>query len=533
MIKNALKPLTKLFKDKTEIAIFFTAILAEITFGLYLVYRWGSTFESGDSISHLYIASTVVNNGAQSNLANLGTVWLPMFHILVMPLVLIEPLYRTGFAGTIVNALATGGICVILYRLLGGGKLGILASVLFMANAFTLFFGATPMMEQTAIFFMVLTAYYFKRYWEEDDLIAFMKCSLALLFGVLTRYEVWAVALLVATFFLIKELKGRRFYRLAYIHLPFWGVLAWLFWNLAIFRDPLMFLHHPMAPAKQVAGLYAPYIGNLLLITDLTFEALYTISGAIALISLTALIITASYKRWSILLSSIILTSPVAFQLFTLYTGSSGGWFRHFYPSLAGLIILPLFFTKMIPTLGNPRRKLKKTRVRPLVMLVLLLTVALYAISLPIQENILATGWVSGGGEHGDPCMPLVYEQMVKYEAVKELMDDKPILASGTTLSYQYLVILGISPSQIIDDYDGELFIKAMKEPWNFCSLVLIEASPNSSAIQAYNDLYGGIHYVYRYYNDGAWRSEFLKHYELSLELGEETVNIFKLVEGY
>ena len=534
-LKNSAHSLYKrLFKDRTEAAIFFTAVLVEIAFGLYLVQRWGFTFESGDGISHLYIASTVINNGAQNNIGNLGSVWLPMFHLLMMPLVLIDSLCRTGFTGTIVNSLATGGICVLLYRLTGGGRLGILASFLFLANAFTLFFGATPMMEQTAIFFMVLAAYYFKRYWEKNDLLAFMKCSLALLFGCLTRYELWAVALLVALFFTIKEVRARQFHRLAYLHFPFWGIFAWLFWNLATFRDPLMFIHHPMSSGSQVERMlemgYPLYRGNILLITNFFFDALYTVSGGICLVSFIALIIIIRQKKWTTLIPTILLISPIGFQFFTLYTGSSAAWVRYLHQPLVGLIFLSLLPMKMIRTLGNPIRKIGKKHIRLLSIFFILVTMSLYAASLPTQISMVITGYLPGYTERGGPEIPTLYDWKEEYNLLKEIVDSKPILISSGT-SYQALTLVGIQPSQIIDDYDGDLFIEAMKQPWLHCSTVLIPDSPNLGEIKEWNNYYNGAYYIYRYYNDESWRTTFLEYFTFhsSLTVPNENRSIFIL----
>ena len=68
-----------------------------------------------------------------------------------------------------------------------------------------------------------------------------------------------------------------------------------------------------------------------------------------------------------------------------------------------------------------------------------------------------------------------------------------------------------------------------MKEPWKYCSLVIIrEVSPDSSEVREFNVLYHGMYYVYRYYNDVAWRSEFLKHYRYELSI--KGSNVFRLV---
>lgn len=521
-LKNSAHSLYKrLFKDRTEAAIFFTAFIVEIIFGLYLISRWGFTFAFVDSISHFYIPSTIVNNGSQNNIANLGTVWLPMFHILVTPLILIEPLLRTGLAGTIVNGLATGGICVILYRLVGGRRLGILSVVLFMSNAWTLIFGSSPMMEQTGIFFMLLAVYYFKRYWEKGDLIEFMKCSLVLLFGCLTRYEVWAIALLVALFFTIKELRARRFHRLGYIHFPFWGVFAWLFWNLAIFRDPLMFLNNPAWlnwPETQ-QRMYDP-----LLTTSAIFENLYPICGLLYLSSLIYLVMILIKRRWNLVLPSVLLISPIAFQWISMFFGRSGGYIRYFYLAFPGLIMLSSFLVKDVS-----RLKISKTKTKTFLAFTILVIIALTGLSIPEQTELLA--FFSHFTEQGpsslhDPSFPANIRSV---EVLKEtkIMDYKSILSCGTT--HHVSLILGIPPTQIIDEYDGDLYIRAMKEPWNYSQLVLIPYD-SQAFMKATNEQYDGNYVPYLYYNDDAWKSEFLEHYELIFQI-EVTplVLIFKL----
>lgn len=496
-LKNSAHSLYKrLFKDRTEAAIFFTAFLVEIAFGLYLVQRWGFTFSFADSVSHLYIPSTIVNNGSQNNIANLGTIWLPMFHILVMPLILINPLLRTGFAATIVNGLATGGICVILYRLVGDRRIGILSVVLFMSNAYTLIFGASPMMEQTGIFFILLAAYYFKRYWENDDLIEFMKCSLVLLFGCLTRYELWAVALLVALFFTVKEVRARQFHRLAYLHFPFWGVFAWLFWNLAIFRDPLMFINHP-AWLNWPETQYRMY--NPLLTTSVIFESLYPICGLLYLISLSYLVMILVKRRWNLVLPSVLLLAPLAFQWISMFFGRSGGWLRYFYLALPGLIMLSSLLIKDIG-----RLKLSKTKTKTFIAFTILVIITLTGLSIPEQTKILAFSF------------PSIISSVDVLKEIK-ISDYKSILSCGCP--HQGAFILGILPKQIIDEYDGELFIRAMKEPWKYAQLVLI---PNESPAftKVANEQYDGNYIPYIYYNDDAWKSEFLKHYELIFQIG-------------
>ena len=109
---------------------------------------------------------------------------------------------------------------------------------------------------------------------------------------------------------------------------------------------------------------------------------------------------------------------------------------------------------------------------------------------------------------------------------IRILMSDKPILSCGHL--HQRSLVLGVLPMQIIDEYDGDLFVTAMKEPWKYCSLVLIPHQ-NPAFMKALNDEYDGKFFTYLYYNDDAWKSEFLKHYELVFQVEDSPTLVFKL----
>jgi len=486
-----------LFKDKIEGSIFIVAFLVEIAVGLYLIHRWGYTFTCEDAISHLYIPRSVVDNGPRSTFANLGVIWLPMFHLLVMPLVLINPLYMTGLAGTIVNALATGGISVVLYRLVDERKLGILASAFFMGNAFTLIYGAAPMTEQTAIFFMVLATYFFKRYWETDNVTEFMKCSIALVFGTLTRYEVWIVALLIVLIFTMRELKNGRNYRIVYAHLPFWGIIAWLFWNLAIFRDPLMFMHHPMGTPEFWLRFYFYFAGNASLTTMQVFYKLSVISGALWLFAIPSALILLIRRKIAQLASAMLLTSPVLFQWYFMYANLSGGLERFFYLGYAGIVLFFLFLVK----------EFREEKLKVVLAVVAIATIIITA--YPTQVHILKDGG------HG-VIFPTIYELKNEIKTIHQVVNENTVLC---WYGSQYSVFTGTSPSLIIDGKDGSFFLKVMEEPWVYSSFVTVEkTSANNQALKALNEYYEGKFYVYRFYNDETWRLTFLNHYTLVIE---------------
>src|SRR3989344_2191374 len=59
----------------------------------------------GDAESHLNIAKRVIH-GLPPGFAQLGGIWLPLPHILMIPFVYFDWLWRTGLAGSIVSGIA-------------------------------------------------------------------------------------------------------------------------------------------------------------------------------------------------------------------------------------------------------------------------------------------------------------------------------------------------------------------------------------------------------------------------------------------
>ena len=530
MIRRALTPLTKLFKNKTEIAIFLSAFLIEIGFGLYLVHRWGFTFSCFDDVLHIYKARVVVDNGSQSGLANLGVVWLPLFQILLMPLVLIDPLYTTGFAGTIVNALATGGICVTLYKMFRDRGTKLVAMILFLSNGFTIIYGSAPMNEQLVFLFLVLGAYYFKRYWEKDDVAEFIKCSLVLILGTLTRYEVWPATFLAVLFFIVREQKNGKSYRLAYAHLPLWGIFAWLFWNLAIFRDPLMFINHPMGTRSQTFAMPLSYAGSFGLTILQTITELGNISGFLWLVSTLSLLMLLFLRRTSKIVSSLFLMSPIGMHIIFAYAHLSPMLTRYFYMGYIGLIVTPLFLFEECHGKGNKRwvhfykRGVKIAKV--------IFVVALFsslALTYPFQINIIQTGIHPGvlntPWARDDIAIAHVEGAGEEVLEIKNVLSQSSILVPCTSeVSAQLSIFAGISPSVIFDPYDDPIYAQTMESPWEHYQYVIIKKTNEGydAIVASWNDYYKSLHgtryYEYLYYNDPEWRTLFLDHYGFVLE---------------
>src|SRR3984957_5132958 len=99
-----------------------------------------------DSISHLEIARRVLSS-TSPGFAQLGYVWLPLPHLLMLPLIWITPLYKNGFAGSYVSMIAYAVTAVLVYKitlgLTGRQIAGVAAAAVFALNVNMLYMQST------------------------------------------------------------------------------------------------------------------------------------------------------------------------------------------------------------------------------------------------------------------------------------------------------------------------------------------------------------------------------------------------------
>lgn len=231
-----------------------------------------------DSISHMEIARDVVA-GATPGLAQLGGVWLPLPHVLMLPFVWDTKLYYNGLAGTIPSLAAFVITVVLIYKLvhdLTGSKfIGIVAAVLFASNANMLYMQSTPMTE--ALLYCLTTAMiYGVQRWASTGRYQYLTAGgVAALFATLTRYEGWIIlaSLVLAVALIAWQRTGRLVPRLrrasivdhfiVYAIIGGLGVGGWLAWNLAIFGNPIYFQDGQFAKPSLWVKSQDPFVGNL------------------------------------------------------------------------------------------------------------------------------------------------------------------------------------------------------------------------------------------------------------------------------
>jgi dolichyl-phosphate-mannose-protein mannosyltransferase len=231
-----------------------------------------------DSISHLEIARRVVSS-TSPGLAQLGYVWLPLPHLLMLPFVWSTPLYQNGFAGSIMSMAAYVATAVLIYkitfRLTGRKFAGVVAAGVFALNVNMLYMQSTPMTE-ALLFCMLAAMVYCVQQWADTDRYQYLIAGAAVaVCATLTRYESWPVlACLVIAVVVIawQRMPSRltpkirwastqdRF--VVFVVVGFAGIVAWLIWNWAIFGNPLDFQNGAYAKPSNWVSSGEPFIGN-------------------------------------------------------------------------------------------------------------------------------------------------------------------------------------------------------------------------------------------------------------------------------
>ena len=159
----------------------------------------------GDAVAHLHIARRVID-GRYPGPFQLGTVWLPLPHILMLPFVAVDWMYRTGVAGAVVSMASYVFGTLGVFRL-GRGVVAPesrvapwLAAAVYALNPNLLYLQTTAMTEPLYLALFVWTVVFlaeFAQQAREGDAGAgrsLERAAIALSAAMLTRYDGWFLA---------------------------------------------------------------------------------------------------------------------------------------------------------------------------------------------------------------------------------------------------------------------------------------------------------------------------------------------------
>lgn len=259
----------------------------------FLVYfHYNAILLYGDAVAHINIARRVFDSRTPG-LLQLGTVWLPLPHLLMIPFLLWDWAWRTGVGGSIPSLVAYVAGVMGIFRLVRGAFhldsepdhasriAAWLAAMIYAANPNLVYLQTTAMTETLYLAFFAWTVVFFSEFvrgaFEEDQTErragarALLKCGLCAAGGALTRYDGWflaAVMILIAAVCVSKAptLRPRLGWSLgAFILLAAIAPVGWLVYNGTIYGNPLEFADGPYSARaieqKTARPGYPPHPG--------------------------------------------------------------------------------------------------------------------------------------------------------------------------------------------------------------------------------------------------------------------------------
>src|SRR5271165_6966433 len=148
----------------------FTLLLGALSIAALLVYyAKQDLLLYGDAVAHINITRRVVDNRHPiESLAELGTVWLPLQHIAMLPFVWNQALWRTGIAGAIPGMLAYVLGALGIFRLVSGRApkvVAYFAAAIYALNPNLLYMQTTAMNEPIFLAFFVWALVYLDEFY--------------------------------------------------------------------------------------------------------------------------------------------------------------------------------------------------------------------------------------------------------------------------------------------------------------------------------------------------------------------------------
>ena len=306
----------------------------------------------GDAESHLNIAKRVIHS-ITPGFAQLGGIWLPLPHLMMVPFVAIDSLWRTGLAGSIVSGIAFIVSGVFLYKttlLITKNKIAsFVAFIVFVINPNILYLQSTPMTELVLIMFFMLSSYYFIKYILNDSHILYL--ILAAFFGFcasLSRYDGWFLVIFEALGLILlylKNLRSRKLFHelegklVLFCTLAFFGVAIWMTWDFLILGDPFYFTNSQFSAKTQQSNwlLRGELPGYHNIVQSFLYYSITAMSNSGVfsfVIALTgfALYLKDSNQRHRFLIVMIFLI-PLIFNVVTLFLGQSVIFVPHLTPT--------------------------------------------------------------------------------------------------------------------------------------------------------------------------------------------------------
>ncbi len=333
----------------SSLALVVAALFILIALVSWFCFRNGWILYYGDAQSHLNISRGLIDSRTPGY-DQLGTVWLPVLHVICLPFVGNDWLWSTGLAGTVPVAccFVLGGVCFFLAarQVYASDLAAAISLACFVLNPNVLYLATIPMTEivfLAALFLALLAGLKFRAsrhpVWAAVAVVASWTLSL-------TRYDGWFLIPFLAAWIAFSKPRGRfAFFAICTILMSF-APLYWIAHNWWETANALDFYNGPYsARAIQGSKSYPGYHDWL--------SAIHYYSKASQMCAGWMLLVLGAIGAWlafrkAAMQALLFLSLTPLFYIWSMH--SSGGtpiyipplWPFSYYNSRYGIAVLPL-----------------------------------------------------------------------------------------------------------------------------------------------------------------------------------------------
>jgi hypothetical protein len=466
----------------------------------------------------------------------MGTVWLPLPHFLLLPFSLVDSLFRSGFAGLAVSLPCLAISSVFLFRIIrmqiSITYIAIAGALLYALNPNMLYLGMTPMTETPFMLFFIMSAYYFQKFisvrnskFNGDSRILgstrhrlyiyglndLLKCSVFISLSTLCRYEGWILPVFLVLYVIFTVIKCRhnvpsktslntekiRKGRMAYIYyiaisfLSFSGITLWIAYNASYFNDPFEFQNAEFMSArwfaKELGSANTLFLNPFNVATQYIVTALM-IYGPILLIgSLLGYILVTFFRKQGLkpifpratlylflLLPAMVM--PVSMLIGSAELNTRHDWFNSRYVLLLSPIVA-LLCSVFISYLYH------KFKIKNLVMCVLIgaLFLSQFIISSTTVVTFADALYLKSTGYR-----PFVAKTAEILES--RYTGGKVLMLTGSAQQNKIMQVSGIPLKSFDKILNGDAWKESFKEPWLHANYIIIskKPGPNGANVSKY-----------------------------------------------
>jgi len=259
----------------SEVRLLIWLATSVSVFSFLFYFQRGDVLLYGDAVAHINIARRVFDSKTPG-LLQLGTVWLPLPHLAMIPFLISKEMWQRGVGGSIPSMVAYVFGVVGMFRLVRGAisrgaiSRGVapdriaslaawIAALVFAANPNLIYIQTTAMGESLYLAFFIWAVVYFSEF-VRGDAKALTKCGLCLAAACLTRYDGWFLSTVIATVVvlfsnlpaeMVSRFRPARAALVKFVLIAAAAPALWLAYNGIVYRNPLEFANGPYS-AKAI-----------------------------------------------------------------------------------------------------------------------------------------------------------------------------------------------------------------------------------------------------------------------------------------